>query len=506
MTINTTIKKILFSLLTLILLLSFSFANAESVDNLKGRFLLQVEDSGRIWYVNPDDNLRYEIKQLDAFETFRIIAKGISEKELSDNLDKFRGKILFQKQGERYWYVDLSSKKHELIRKDLISVLKKIFIGVKNKDLYLIEEKNSSQNQENIPTITIDLDQSNVLDPQLKRFVDVWTLVKQKYSGPIDYDKAMLAAIDGMLKSLGDEYTTFFSATSSDNFLEELEGNFEGIGVEINVKNNIISIVSVLENTPAQKAGLFAGDSILFIDGKNTSNMTTDEASKLIRGKSGTEVILTILRNGQYKYINVIRDSIHYDSVNWEIKHNNIGYIKIRSFNSDTSDLVDEAIFELLSKNIKGIILDLRGNPGGYLETSIKVASNWIENNVVVIEKSSNKSEPTNLFSKGIAKLKNTKTIILIDGGSASASEILAGALQDYGLATLIGEKTFGKGSVQDFSTFSDGSSIKITIANWLTPKGRIIDKIGIIPNIEIINENNSNIDLQLNKAIELLK
>ncbi len=347
-------------------------------------------------------------------------------------------------------------------------------------------------------------------DIDFNLFWQVWDLVKKNYVyQPVLDTKLFYGALAGIVNALDDPYSVFLDPEMTKKFQQELEGAFEGIGAELGIKNGQLTIIAPLPNTPAERAGLKAGDKILAVNGKDTSNMTLDYAVSLIRGQRGTEVTLTIWREGWEKPedIKIIRDRIEIVSVKWEMK-DKIAYLEINHFNEDTSDRVNRAVNEILIKDPKGLILDLRNNPGGFLETAVDVAGEWIENDVVVIEKTKS-GEKSAKKSSGLARLQNLKTVVLINGGSASASEIVAGALQDYGKATLVGKKTFGKGSVQNLEFLSDGSAVKITVSEWLTPKGRQIDKEGITPDIEVDfteEDYNAGRDPQLDKAIEILK
>jgi carboxyl-terminal processing protease len=238
---------------------------------------------------------------------------------------------------------------------------------------------------------------------------------------------------------------------------------------------------------PAEKAGLKAGDMVLAINEESTKDMMLDEAVNKIRGEEGTDVTLTILSQDseETRDITITRGVIKVDSVKTEILEGNIYKIEISNFNDDTEMLFNKAVEEILSKDIKGIILDLRNNPGGYLDTSVEISSEWIEEGPVVIERFSDGTEK-NYEARGLARLKNYPTIVLVNMGSASASEIVSGALQDYEEGVILGEKTFGKGSVQSLEPFSDGSSVKITVAKWLTPNGVSISEEGISPDIEV--------------------
>ncbi|MFH0854092.1 MAG: S41 family peptidase [bacterium] len=342
------------------------------------------------------------------------------------------------------------------------------------------------------------------------QFWDVWSLVKNEYvEKNIEDKKLFYGAIEGMVASLGDPYTVYLKPEISKEFTDELSGEFEGIGAEVGIKHDILTIISPLPDTPAEKAGLKSGDKVYTINGEDTMGMYLDVAVSKIRGKAGTEVILKIAREGHKDLleIKIIRGAIKFDSVRWEMRDDGIAYIKVLHFNTDTVDKFNEAVSDIAGKNPKGIILDLRGNPGGFLDAAVKMASEWIEDGVVVTEKySEEKKKEHNAI--GRAHFSNYKTVVLINKGSASGSEIVAGALKDLGYAVLVGEKTFGKGSVQSLEEFDDGSSLKITVAKWLTPNGHCINETGIDPDMTVeltdkdYNEDN---DPQIDKATEVL-
>ncbi len=346
-------------------------------------------------------------------------------------------------------------------------------------------------------------------DVDFNLFWEVWNLAKNNYvHQPVTDTQLFYGALTGIVSSLKDPYSVFFDPKTAADFKQELEGTFSGIGAELGIKNNQLTIVAPLPDTPAMRAGLMAGDKILAIDGQDTLDMALDYAVSIIRGEKGTDVTLTVWRESwdKTKDIKITRDTIEVASVKWEMK-NDIAYIEINHFNEDTERRFNQAAIELLAKNPKGLILDLRNNPGGFLNTAVEVAGEWIENDIVVIEQmdDGNKSEGR---SSGLARFANLKTVVLVNQGSASASEIVAGALQDYGKATLVGEKTFGKGSVQTLEPLTDGSAVKITVAEWLTPKGRHIDKEGIAPDVEIElteEDYNASRDPQMDKAIEII-
>ena len=349
-------------------------------------------------------------------------------------------------------------------------------------------------------------------DVNFKLFWKAWDIIKNKY---IDRDQLTDAtlfygALKGSVESLGDPYSVFLNPDSSKEFTEELQGKFEGIGAEIGMRDNKVTVISPLPESPAEKAGLKSLDKILAIDNIDTDGMSLDEAVKLIRGDKGTEVVLTISRNNaeDLKNITIVRDTIKVKSVKYEDK-NGIAYIKISSFNADTNSLFLEAVNEVLKSSPKGLILDLRSNPGGYLDTAVEISSFWVDKGEIVVKEEFNDPKLNHDYlSLGNGQLKDLKTVVLVNVGSASASEIVSGALQDYGLATIVGTVTFGKGSVQELEKLSDGSSLKITVARWLTPFGRLIEQNGIVPDIEIdLTEEdfNNDKDPQLDQAINII-
>lgn len=344
-------------------------------------------------------------------------------------------------------------------------------------------------------------------------FWKVWDLLKEKHvdKNNLDAQKMIYGAINGMLRATGDPYSYFFDPEQSKSFAEDIEGIFEGIGAELGIKDDLLTIIAPLDGSPAQKAGLRSGDKILKIDDKIAADMTIDQAVDIIRGKKGTQVKLTILHENEQetKEVVITREKIEIKNIEIDFKENNIAYIKITRFSDNTDAEFNDAINEIVSKKSQGIILDLRDNPGGLLEKSIIIASRMIPKGKVVVLEEDSAGEKKNIYTSGGDKLSSLPTVVIINEGSASASEILAGALRDNQEITLIGEKTFGKGSVQQLISLSGGSSVKITVAKWLTPKGNYIMDKGIAPDIEVemTREDYENErDPQLDKALEVIK
>ncbi len=340
-------------------------------------------------------------------------------------------------------------------------------------------------------------------------FWDVWNLIKDNYyQQPVSETSLFYGTMHGLLESLNDPYSVFFDPEEAAEFNEELSGSFEGIGAEIGIKDEQLQIVAPLPDSPAESAGLMAGDKVYLIDGVETFGMTIEEAVSRIRGPKGTSVVLSVARDGLEELIDItiVRDEITIDSVRYTIRDDGIAKIDIYFFNDDTAELFNDAVNEILTSDVSGIVLDLRNNPGGLLNTAIEVASEWLGNQTIVIEKI--KDEREAILGRGSARFAGIPTVVLVNEGSASGSEIVAGALQDFGAATLIGAQTFGKGSVQDYQPLPDGSAVKMTIAEWLTPNGRSINKEGITPDIEVqitLEDFYAQEDRQLEKAIEIL-
>ncbi len=344
---------------------------------------------------------------------------------------------------------------------------------------------------------------------------DALDALNQKYvDRPLDQQELMYGAVSGLVSAAGDPYTSFFSPDEAKKFQDQLRGAFDGIGAEIAKKDDQIVVVAPLEDSPAQRAGILAGDVILEIDGESTAGITADDAVSKIRGKAGTDIKLTVKHKGKTDSvdINITRGRIEIKSVKLSSKDvagKKIAVIKLSQFGDDTKGLLDQTIDKVTTGGYSGIILDLRNNPGGYLDTAVTTISDWIDEGQLAVKEVGYGDNQKEYKTEGVPRLKGMKTIVLVNGGSASASEIVSGALQDYGAATLVGEKTFGKGSVQELQELQSGSEIKITVAKWFTPKGRGIDKKGLEPDVKIeltADDAEHDRDPQMDKALELFK
>ncbi|GAA0753706.1 S41 family peptidase [Clostridium sartagoforme] len=335
-----------------------------------------------------------------------------------------------------------------------------------------------------------------------------------KYDGEIDDDTLLEAAIKGMTQSLNDPYTIFMNSNEYKSFVEQSEGHFVGIGAQLGIKDDKVTVVAPIEGSPAEEAGLKSGDVILKVDGKDITEPNVEKTISMIKGEQGKPVTLTVARaSSQSLDITIIRDVIKMISVKGEVLDGDIGYIQISSFDEDVARNFKEKIIELKNQGMKGMILDLRGNPGGFLGEAVNVASQFIPKGKVVtytIDKYDNKQESNSVGGEA----EGMPLVILIDGGSASASEVVTGALRDYGAGTTIGTTSFGKGVVQQLIEFKDGNGgLKVTTSKYYTPNGENIHKVGIKPDIEVTipeeilsKEYDRSIDPQFNKALEAIK
>lgn len=355
-----------------------------------------------------------------------------------------------------------------------------------------------------------DLDIIRELEP----LVEVIKTVDKRYIGDVEINRLVTGAIKGAIDSLNDPYSAYFTAEEFKNFMISIQGSFEGIGISVTMDDDgLVRVISPIEDTPGHKAGILPDDKIIQINDIPVKGLTLDEAVSLMRGPKGTKVTLHIKREGIDNILTfeIIRDSIELKTVRHRIIGDDIGYIRITSFDENTSKEFKKSLNELNSKKVRGLILDLRNNPGGLLNECVKVADELIGENLIVYteDKSGNR---TSEYRSGRNKI-NIPLVILINKYSASASEIVAGAVQDTKSGVLVGTKTFGKGSVQEPTVFKDGSGLKLTIAKYYLPSGRSIDGIGVEPDIvvelpkgvDIFNVSEEQ-DTQLQKAIEVIK
>ena len=346
-------------------------------------------------------------------------------------------------------------------------------------------------------------------------FWKAWNILKEKsiYSDKISDQDRVWGAISGLAGAAGDPYTTFFSPVDNKMFKDEIKGSFSGIGAEIGMKDKILTVIAPLKDTPAWKAGVKTGDKILKIDKTSTTDMSIDQAINIIRGERGTPVVLNIFRAGENETrdISIIRDTIDIPTLDTEILPEGIFVIKFYSFSENSDKLFAGALQEFVKSGSHKLILDMRGNPGGYLDAAVNIGSWFIDEGKVIVSEDFGANKKPVIYRSHGPKLFDNKLdfVVLVDGGSASASEILAGALKEHGIATLVGEKTFGKGSVQELIDITPETSIKVTVARWLTPNGISISKEGLEPDIKVSftsKDFEAKIDPQMIKAVEILK
>ena len=344
-------------------------------------------------------------------------------------------------------------------------------------------------------------------------FWEAWQTIEENYykNTEVSSQDKVYGAVSGLVHSLGDPYSEFFSPPDGKKFEEDIQGNFGGIGAELGLRDDQLVVISPLKDSPAFRAELKAKDAILAVDSRPTQGLPIDEAVSNIRGEVGTKVVLTIFREGweKPKDITIVREVITIPTLEYEMKGGSIAYVNLYSFNANSESLFRRSMTKALTSGSKGMILDLRDNPGGFLQVAVDLAGWFLPRGTLVVSEKDKTGEMTKLYSAGNSALKKFPVVVLINNGSASASEILAGALQDQRKIKLVGETTYGKGTVQQLLPLKDNSSIKVTIANWVLPSGHIIEGEGIQPDFEVKRtekdfENEK--DPQLDKAIEVLK
>ncbi len=445
-----------------------------------------------------ENDLFYPNKHLTRYEalSFFFLLEGISAPFYAENVQEFK---------------DLPSKSKvnaivlRALDLDLIIPVERDHFGVMQKmkkgevALMLYNYALSDQSDK-----IIHLDET-VLgeEPDLAIFLDVWTRIHEDFvfAEDIDDEAMIQAAIEAMVRSLEDPFSVYMPPEEGGEYSDSLEGELEGIGAYIGLDDKKIIIVSPIQGSPAQEAGLLPNDEIIKIDDEDVVGLPLFEVVRKIKGPKETKVKITILRNNLEKNYTITRAKIDLKSVALEMQ-NNIAVISLNQFISRTSDEFDVVVKQVLENNAKGIILDLRNNPGGFLGSAVDVLGNFIEKGEVVVSV----DYPTISFeqkSKGEAALADLPLIVLVNEGSASAAEIMAGALQDLELAIIMGQQTYGKGTVQELTYYTDDSNLKLTVAKWLTPKGRFIDEKGLTPDIEVENKEGRLKDYQMERALE---
>lgn len=342
-------------------------------------------------------------------------------------------------------------------------------------------------------------------------FWQAWNIIDEEYlkSEDANGQARVYGAVSGLIGSLGDPYSEFFPPEDGKKFQEDIKGNFGGIGAQIGMKNGRIIVVAPLKESPAMRAGLKAGDAILLVDATSTEGLSIDRAVQMIRGPIDTRVKLTIFREGweKPKEFEITRAEVVTPTVDLTMKDNGIAYIQLYSFNGNSEQLFKDAIIRAFGKGMRGLVLDLRNNPGGYLDVAVDLTGWFVPRGTTVVSEETKHGIDEVFRAHGNEALLHIPTVILVDGGSASASEILAGALRDIRGAKLVGETTFGKGTVQQLEELEDGSSIKLTIAHWVLPSGLILEGKGLVPDFEVkIDEKaEGKNDVQLEKALSVL-
>lgn len=337
----------------------------------------------------------------------------------------------------------------------------------------------------------------------LVRFITAYRFIETKYVNDTNDVNLIDGAIDGMVKSLNDPHSNYLSPKMYQNLMEQTEGSFAGIGVVMGMDNQQkIHIIAVMEDSPGQKAGITEGDELIAVDGTPVTELAFDEVATHVRGQVGTNVVLTIMRNNQTQDITVTRDNIKLKTVGHKMLDNHIGYIQIISFSEDTANEFKEAYNDLKNQGMQGLVLDLRNNPGGLLTSCVEICKTLVPKGEIVsiVDKQGNKETYTSNLEEVPYPL-----VVLINKNSASASEILSGAIQDTKAGTIVGNTSYGKGSVQTILPMLENDAVKLTIAKYYTSSGRSIDGVGITPDIEINLDENSTIDTQLNEAIKIL-
>lgn len=340
----------------------------------------------------------------------------------------------------------------------------------------------------------------------LGKFWDTYQLIEKNYIGSIDKEKAEEGVIRGLVNSLEDPFSMYLDKEAKASLQEELSGELQGIGAELEMQDGLVTVVAPITSSPAEQSGIQSGDVIYQVNGESVEGMSLNSVVKLIRGEKGTKVKITILRTNEDAPLEfeITRDVIKIDSVTVSYK-DSVAIITLSQFAADTANAFSKIAKEVAGKNVSAVVLDLRNNPGGYLNVVAPIAGNFLPPSVIVKEKFKGRSSQV-IKSTETPILPTVPMYVLVNKGTASSSEILAGALQDYNRAKLVGSQTYGKGSVQDIIDLAGNTALRITIAEWLTPNDRAINKVGIKPDYEVAEQRTKEVDPALNKALELIK
>lgn len=355
-------------------------------------------------------------------------------------------------------------------------------------------------------------------------FWDVWNRLHEKYvdNDELDTQALVTGAIEGMVSAVGDPHTVYLKPVTNRKFQEDIKGEFSGVGMEIGIRNGVVTVITPLKDSPAERAGIKAGDVITYINDTDTEGMTIEEAVTLIRGDRQTTVKLTVIRQGVREQLvfPVVRDTIKVPALEWTMLDGNVAYLQLFTFSLNIDEEFEQAAQEILNSGARALIVDVRNNPGGLLDAALDLAGWFLPRDSVAVSEDFGSGVVRNLRTTGGGQLASLKKVFLINGGSASASEILAGAVHDLQDVPLVGETTFGKGSVQQLEQFQDGSSLKVTVAKWLTPNGISISEEGIAPTypapldydslsqeeLDALELGTPGKDPQLDRALEILK
>lgn len=479
--------------------------------------LLRAQGDSKIYIIS--NGMRYWLRTGDIFNAYHLSWKAVKEVSQSD-INAYPAARVIRKQGETNLYSVENGTKQWILSPEVFNARGydwSAIVDVNTADFNNYETGNPLTQESSGQTITIDLSPNmNAGTPQGIDFTmlwDAWRTIQEKYRGRTDLDtqKMVYGATEGMLKSLGDPYTVFLQPVDTTKFNQDIQGSFGGIGAELGYKKGIV-IIAPLKDMPAEKAGLKAGDKIMRIDGTSTIDMTVEDAVTKIRGTLGTPVTLTIERAGAANLLEftIMRATITVSSVVWSKKSDLVAYIHIQNFFGNVETDFYKAVRDAQKQGATKFIIDLRGNPGGLLGAAINIAEQFISaGKPIVFEDYGAGKKKDEFDSYGGGLLEKAPVVVLVDGGSASASEILAGALRDSRGITLIGEKTFGKGSVQEVVQLRNGASVKVTVAKWLTPSGATIDQQGIDPDVKVQltdADRDAGRDPQMDKAMELIQ